>query len=470
MSAKLIASCASARTMLVDGFETIVGGARYAFDSDNASIEFGLSMNDRWQGHGIGKALLKNLECRRGVVRAPSAIFGDTLRSNDAMIVLARKSGYAFANTPGDWKLTRFQKQIHVEPQEIPCASWRLAAISPAQCPRLRLDKTEPGSGHPEPGLSMAGEHRLALVDKRLHGFLVIGRHLGSDHALGLMVARGGEIEHQGFVEIVLHIADRDRRSFGDRFGEREGFRLQFVVGDHAVHQADRLAFGGIDPFASEHQFPRARCADQPCQEPGDAIIAAQAHLEIAGGKERRLRGDSYVAGHCQSEAGADRGAGQGGNGRLAHRDQRAGQETLPLLQIGDPLVMDISSFFLSRFAPMPLTLPPAQNAVPAPVSNSTPTSGFSPQALIMLRKAGVRLSDNALRASGRFSVMMATRSRITQSSSSVPVSILVSVVMSLPLLLLLLTLHLFWLRHSGARSEPGNLEIPGLVLRTTPE
>ena len=50
-----------------------------------------------------------------------------------------------------------------------------------------------------------------------------------------------------------------------------------------------------------------------------------------------------------------------------------------------------------------------------------------------MLRKAGVRLSDIALRASGRFSVMMATRSRITQSNSSVPVSILVSVVMLLP-------------------------------------
>ena len=51
-------------TMLVDGFETIVGEARYAFDSETASIEFGLSIDDRWQGHGIGKALLKNLECR----------------------------------------------------------------------------------------------------------------------------------------------------------------------------------------------------------------------------------------------------------------------------------------------------------------------------------------------------------------------------------------------------------------------
>jgi GNAT superfamily N-acetyltransferase len=118
-------------TMLVDGRETIVGEARYAFDSDNASIEFGLSIDDRWQGHGIGKALLKNLECRAASFGA-GRLFGDTLRSNDAMIALARKSGYAFANSPGDWKLVRFQKQIHVEPQEIPCASWRLAAVSPS--------------------------------------------------------------------------------------------------------------------------------------------------------------------------------------------------------------------------------------------------------------------------------------------------------------------------------------------------
>ena len=125
-------------TMLVDGHETIVGEARYAFDSDTVSIEFGLSIDDRWQGHGIGKALLKNLECRAASFGA-ERIFGDTLRSNDAMIALARKSGYAFANTPGDWKLVRFQKHIHVEPQDIPCASWRLAAVSPSAIPSLAV-------------------------------------------------------------------------------------------------------------------------------------------------------------------------------------------------------------------------------------------------------------------------------------------------------------------------------------------
>jgi GNAT superfamily N-acetyltransferase len=116
-------------TMLVDGHETIVGEARYAFDSDTVSIEFGLSIDDRWQGHGIGKALLKNLECRAASFGA-ERIFGDTLRSNDAMISLARKSGYAFASSPGDWKLVRFEKNLDVEPQDIPCASWRLAAIA----------------------------------------------------------------------------------------------------------------------------------------------------------------------------------------------------------------------------------------------------------------------------------------------------------------------------------------------------
>jgi hypothetical protein len=46
------------------------------------------------------------------------------------MIALARKSGYAFTNSPGDWKLVRFEKHLDVEPRDIPCASWRLAATS----------------------------------------------------------------------------------------------------------------------------------------------------------------------------------------------------------------------------------------------------------------------------------------------------------------------------------------------------
>ena len=115
--------------MSIDGAETIVGEARYALDADTDSVEFGLSIDDRWQGHGVGAALLRNLECRAAAFGA-NRLFGDTLRSNDAMLGLARKSGFAFTNSPGDWKLVRFEKPIEIAPQEIPCASWRLAAAS----------------------------------------------------------------------------------------------------------------------------------------------------------------------------------------------------------------------------------------------------------------------------------------------------------------------------------------------------
>jgi GNAT superfamily N-acetyltransferase len=114
-------------TMTVDGHETIVGEARYAFDAETDSFEFGLSIDDRWQGQGIGSALLGNLQCRAAAFGS-KRLFGDTMRSNDVMIGLARKSGFAFTHNPSDWKLVRFEKHIELAPEEILCASWRLAA------------------------------------------------------------------------------------------------------------------------------------------------------------------------------------------------------------------------------------------------------------------------------------------------------------------------------------------------------
>jgi RimJ/RimL family protein N-acetyltransferase len=119
-------------TVMREGIETIVGEARYAFDSDTGSFEFGLSIDDNWQGQGIGSALLGNLQCRAAAFGA-NRLFGDTLRSNAAMIGLARKSGFAFMPSPGDWKLVRFEKLVDAAPQEIACASWRLAAEQIAQ-------------------------------------------------------------------------------------------------------------------------------------------------------------------------------------------------------------------------------------------------------------------------------------------------------------------------------------------------
>ncbi|QOZ72635.1 GNAT family N-acetyltransferase [Bradyrhizobium arachidis] len=116
-------------TKMVDGFETIVAEARYAFHAETSTLEFGLSVDDHWQGHGIATALMNNLGCRAAALGAEH-MFGDTLRSNESMISLARKAGFAFVNHPDDWKLVRFDKEINVAPKDIPCASWRLAALS----------------------------------------------------------------------------------------------------------------------------------------------------------------------------------------------------------------------------------------------------------------------------------------------------------------------------------------------------
>jgi GNAT superfamily N-acetyltransferase len=113
--------------MMIEGHEIIVGEARYGFEAASADFEFGISIDDRWQGQGVGAALLRNLECRAAALGA-TRIFGDTLRSNTAMIALARRLGFAFIRHPDDWKLVRFEKPIDPVHQEIPCASWKLVA------------------------------------------------------------------------------------------------------------------------------------------------------------------------------------------------------------------------------------------------------------------------------------------------------------------------------------------------------
>ena len=90
--------------------------------------EYAILVNDQWQGQGIGSALLRNLECRAASFGA-HRLLGDTLRSNQAMQSLARKAGFAFGASPDDWKLVRVTKEIDRKPEEIPCASWRLAAM-----------------------------------------------------------------------------------------------------------------------------------------------------------------------------------------------------------------------------------------------------------------------------------------------------------------------------------------------------
>lgn len=95
--------------MTVNGVETIVAEACYAFDRATGGLEFGVSVHDDHRGCSIGSALLANLE-RLAAAFGARHIFGDTLRTNNEMQALARKAGFSFANAPGNWCERRMMK------------------------------------------------------------------------------------------------------------------------------------------------------------------------------------------------------------------------------------------------------------------------------------------------------------------------------------------------------------------------
>ena len=95
--------------MIVNGAATIIGEACCTFDRTAGGCEFGLSVRDEYQGHGIGSVLLSTVE-RFAASLGARSIFGNTLSANAPMQALARKAGFSLSNTPGDWSERRMAK------------------------------------------------------------------------------------------------------------------------------------------------------------------------------------------------------------------------------------------------------------------------------------------------------------------------------------------------------------------------
>ncbi|GLH80398.1 N-acetyltransferase [Bradyrhizobium sp. SSBR45G] len=98
-------------TMELGGIACVVAEARYALDRASGRVEFGLSVHDRWHGHGIGPALIAHLE-GRALALGGVSLSGDALRTNDVMIALARKAGFTIQPHADDWTLVRFEKVL----------------------------------------------------------------------------------------------------------------------------------------------------------------------------------------------------------------------------------------------------------------------------------------------------------------------------------------------------------------------
>ena len=86
-------------TVVRDGSETLVGMGQYAADPYPERCDFAVLVADGWQGLGIGRRLLRNLEC---VARAAGIerIEGEVLAHNSSMLGLADAMGFQVRRNP----------------------------------------------------------------------------------------------------------------------------------------------------------------------------------------------------------------------------------------------------------------------------------------------------------------------------------------------------------------------------------
>lgn len=89
----------------------VVGEAVYAVQADRGLAEFALSVADAWQGRGVGQALIASMECR-ALLAGSLMLTGETLRTNEAMLALAAKSGFVVRRHPEEARLVRLEKVI----------------------------------------------------------------------------------------------------------------------------------------------------------------------------------------------------------------------------------------------------------------------------------------------------------------------------------------------------------------------
>ena len=108
-------------TSTVAAHETVVGEARVALSCAERAGEFGMSIADDWRHLGAGSAVLQEIESK-AAADGIEFLFGDTLRTNDAMILALR---HGFRLEPGlESRLVRIRKRLDDAAPDLPCQKW----------------------------------------------------------------------------------------------------------------------------------------------------------------------------------------------------------------------------------------------------------------------------------------------------------------------------------------------------------
>ena len=94
-----------------DGGAEIVALARLTRSTEEGAAEIALLVMDRWQGLGLGRALMHHLVAAAralGVHR----LYGDMLADNDAMRAVVRHAGFVIHSVPGDGAVLRVERAL----------------------------------------------------------------------------------------------------------------------------------------------------------------------------------------------------------------------------------------------------------------------------------------------------------------------------------------------------------------------
>jgi GNAT superfamily N-acetyltransferase len=109
--------------------ETVVGEARMALSCAKRTCEFGMSIADDWRHLGVGSAVLQEIE-RKAAADGIELLFGDTLRTNEGMLGLARGRGFRLGQG-FEPRLVRILKRLDDAAADLPCRKWNeMAAVA----------------------------------------------------------------------------------------------------------------------------------------------------------------------------------------------------------------------------------------------------------------------------------------------------------------------------------------------------
>jgi RimJ/RimL family protein N-acetyltransferase len=106
--------------LIVNGRETVVGEACYVRGSEPQSAVFALSVAERRQGQGLATLMLAKL-AGRAAAAGIRQIVGEVLATNERMLALARKTGFAISHSLDAHGVMRIEKTLASQPDRRRC-------------------------------------------------------------------------------------------------------------------------------------------------------------------------------------------------------------------------------------------------------------------------------------------------------------------------------------------------------------